>query len=494
MDGAILYLQRFYASRDYRPCFYLTTFRPDGNPVAMFDSLFRRQFFANLGEQFRLFFLMIRRPPRHGPTHVMLGEPVGGNRIGILRVSGSVLWIVPPAPVLHDRIGRHFGIEQIYDGGLYRLIMRGQWSIGQSTRNEEPASTFTHHYKWIRSRMRIQSTPHRVSFSSRRLRLRKVWHIVPNPTPFCAIPIIVFRVPPDIFLALGPRLAFRISGGTIIKNVPVRGPRKAPARADIRIGMATPRQVLSLFGHNAAENPTATGSAAIRPEFGIVFDNLVIGNRVTIDLLHDIFDNGFLQRSRAAIIPDQVLNRLVTLLRTVLIAFLKAHAEFRQEPVLRPCITWCVYSLITVLDEALRIGKTALFIHMCCRRKEDDLRRNPGRINAWPFPKSCRFNFVEVSYNHPVQLLQSGTVEASVHTACPRVLALREVTFHLPILHRDKHGQVRVILYDLGKVVEGPVILLRGCIPVPRFHETHKVLRIVNPPACFLAVMLHIRI
>src|SRR5260370_12772977 len=208
----------------------------------------------------------------------MLGEPVGGNRIGILRVSKSVLWVIPPAPVLHDRVGRHFGIEQICDRGLYRLIVRGQWPIGQSTRNEEPASHVPQHCKWIRSRMRIQSTAHWVSFSSRRLRLRKVRHIVPNPTPFCAIPIIVFRVPPDIFLALAPRLAFRISGGTIIKNVPVRGPRKAPARADIRIGMATPRQALSLFAHNASENPTATGSAAIRPQLRIDFYNLAISN------------------------------------------------------------------------------------------------------------------------------------------------------------------------------------------------------------------------
>src|SRR2546426_1557881 len=163
----------------------------------------------------------------------MLGEPVGGNRIGILRISDSVLWIVPPAPVLHDRISRHVGIEQICDRGLYRLIVCGQRPIGQAPRNKEPASTFIHHCKWIGPRMRIQSTPHWVSFGSRRLRLRKVRHIVPYPTPLCATPIIVFGVPPDIFLALGPWLAFRIGRGTIIEYMPVPRPGKAPARADI---------------------------------------------------------------------------------------------------------------------------------------------------------------------------------------------------------------------------------------------------------------------
>src|SRR5260221_1326551 len=279
MDGATLYLQRFHARRDHRPCFYLTTFRPDGNPVTGFDSLFRRQFLANLGEQFRLEFGEPGQPARHGPTHVVLGERVGGDRIRILRVSDSVLWIIPPAPVLHDRIGRHFGVKQICDRGLYRLIVRRQRSIGQCTWNEEPASTFSVHRKGIPTRMRIQSTPQRVSFSSRRLRLRKVWHIVPNPASLCAISIIVFGVPPDVFLALGPRPAFRISRGTIIKYVPVRRPGKAPARADIRIGIAAPCQVLSLFRHNATENPAATGGTPSRCELRKAFYPLAIRAR-----------------------------------------------------------------------------------------------------------------------------------------------------------------------------------------------------------------------
>src|SRR2546429_631639 len=94
----------------------------------------------------------------------MLGEPVGGDRIGILRVSDSVFGIVRPAPVLHDRIGRHLGIEHIRDRGLYRFIERGQWAIGQSTGSIEPTATFNVHREWVHTRMGIQSCTIWVSF------------------------------------------------------------------------------------------------------------------------------------------------------------------------------------------------------------------------------------------------------------------------------------------------------------------------------------------
>src|SRR2546423_9478084 len=96
----------------------------------------------------------------------MLCEPVGGDRIGILRVSNSVFGIVRPAPVLHDRIDGCFGIKQIRDRRFYRFIERGQRAIGQSTGGIEPAATFNVHREWIRASMGIQSCTIWVSFGS----------------------------------------------------------------------------------------------------------------------------------------------------------------------------------------------------------------------------------------------------------------------------------------------------------------------------------------
>src|SRR5258707_2004292 len=161
----------------------------------------------------------------------MLGEPVGGDHIGILWVSHPVFRIVPPAPVLHDRVGRHFGIEQICDRGLYRLIVCRQRSIGQSSWDIEPTAAFNVHREWVRTRMGIQSTPHWVSFGSWWFRFREVRNVVANPTPLCAVPIsVLFGVPPDVFLALGPRFAFGISRSTVIENMAVGRPGKAPSQ------------------------------------------------------------------------------------------------------------------------------------------------------------------------------------------------------------------------------------------------------------------------
>ncbi len=99
--------------------------------------------------------------------------------------------------------------------------------------------------------------------------------------------------------------------------------------------MAVPCQVLPLFRHNAAENPDTTGGTAIRFELRKALDHLAVSDGITVDLLDDIFDDGFLQWSLAAIIPGQILNGLVTLLRTVLVKFFQADIELRQEPVLR---------------------------------------------------------------------------------------------------------------------------------------------------------------
>src|SRR5437879_5170585 len=141
---------------------------------------------------------------------MMLGEAVGGNGIGIVWIGDAVFWIVWPMPVFDDWIVRSFGVESIRDRRLYRLIVRGQWTIGQSAWGINPAFTFAMHRKRISARMGIQPIPIWIGFGGWGLGFRKVRNIIPDPAPLCPIAIIVFGVPPDVFLALRPRLACRI--------------------------------------------------------------------------------------------------------------------------------------------------------------------------------------------------------------------------------------------------------------------------------------------
>ena len=129
----------------------------------------------------------------------------------------------------------------------------------------------------------------------------------------------MFGIPPHVFLAFRPGLTLWIGGSTIIEDMTVRGPGKAPTEAHIVVRITAAGKVFSLLWHDAAENPAATGRTAISFERGKIFDQLAISNSKAVNLPHDIFDDGFLERAFAAIIPGEMLDRFVTLLRTVLI-------------------------------------------------------------------------------------------------------------------------------------------------------------------------------
>ena len=91
-----------------------------------------------------------------------------------------------------------------------------------------------------------------------------------------------------------PRLAVRVSRGAIVDDMAIGRPGKAPVETDILVATAVPCQVLPLFRHYAAENPDTTGGTAICFELRKAFDHLAISDGVTIDLFHDIFNDGFL--------------------------------------------------------------------------------------------------------------------------------------------------------------------------------------------------------
>src|SRR5258708_10327008 len=194
---------------------------------------------------------------------MMFGEAVGRNRIGIVWVGDAVFWIVWPIPVFHDWIDRSFGVKCIRDRRLYRLIVRGQWTIGQSAGSIDPAFPFAMHGKWISARMGIQPIAIWIGFGVWGLGFRKVRNIIPDPAPLCSIAIIVKRVPPDVFLALRPRLARRVGRAAIIHTVPVCRPGKTPYKDEIIITLSDACQVLSPFSANATEKSASTRITAI---------------------------------------------------------------------------------------------------------------------------------------------------------------------------------------------------------------------------------------
>src|SRR5712692_7715501 len=51
------------------------------------------------------------------------------------------------------------------------------------------------------------------------------------------------RIPPDVALAVAPRLAVRAGRGAVVHDVSIGRPVETPAEADVVVGFATRRQV-----------------------------------------------------------------------------------------------------------------------------------------------------------------------------------------------------------------------------------------------------------
>src|ERR1700732_31621 len=116
-----------------------------------------------------------------------------------------------------------------------------------------------------------------------RLLPREVGNIEPGPTPGA-------RVPPDVFLSLGPRLAGRVRGGAVVEDAPVAGPRKSPLRIDIVVRSAVPpaRHVLPRRRKDPRVNPDATGRGAIILQALVIRELAVIGDGKAVDLHQDL--------------------------------------------------------------------------------------------------------------------------------------------------------------------------------------------------------------
>jgi hypothetical protein len=99
---------------------------------------------TELDEQLRLQLGEPRVPAAHRPGQVVLGQPVGGHDVGELRIANRGERIGVVLPVLHHRAGLLI-IERVLDRRLRGLVVRGEWPIHETTRDEQPAKAIRSH-------------------------------------------------------------------------------------------------------------------------------------------------------------------------------------------------------------------------------------------------------------------------------------------------------------------------------------------------------------
>src|SRR5438270_13466470 len=92
----------------------------------------------------------------------------------------------------------------------------------------------------------------------RRLRLGKVGHIEPAPA-------FLGGIPPDVLLALRPRLSRRIGRGAVVEDTTISPPGEPPLRSHVvvRTRLAVAGQVLPRLGEDAAIDPDAASCGAV---------------------------------------------------------------------------------------------------------------------------------------------------------------------------------------------------------------------------------------
>src|SRR5260370_8798243 len=120
---------------------------------------------------------------------------------------------------------------------------------------------------------------------------------------------------------------------------------------------------------------------------------------------------------------------------------------------------------VAPLQQALRIGETALFLRRSGSRQEEDLRLDLARIHRlrlWPeswlsIPERCRLDLVEVTYHHPVQLFQGLTLHSRVRAARRWILSQEQLALDCAIQHRIAARQVRLVADNLANPSIPPI-------------------------------------
>src|SRR5260370_551105 len=150
---------------------------------------------------------------------------------------------------------------------------------------------------------------------------------------------------------------------------------------------------------------------------------------------------------------------------------------------------------VVPLQQALRIGETALFLRRRGSRQEEDLRFDLARIHRlrlWPeswlsIPERCRLALVEITYHPPVELLQGLALHSRVRAARRWILYKEQVAVDCAIQHGIAGRQVRMVADNLGNpAIAAIAVFLIGRITIPGLQQTPHIGRSIRPPAQLL--------
>src|SRR5664280_2143119 len=162
-------------------------------------------------------------------------------------------------------------VERVADRRLLRLVVRRKRPVEHAHRREQPSLAVGLHDERVVAREPRGAPGARLRPEGRRLVGHEVGHVVTGP-------LAVLDVPPDVLLALAPRLALGIGRGAVVEDAAVRRPRPAPVEGGeglLTAGLAV-GGVVDAVGIHPGVDPATPGRGPVGLHLGVGAQRLAL--------------------------------------------------------------------------------------------------------------------------------------------------------------------------------------------------------------------------
>ena len=321
----------------------------------------------------------------HATGRVVLGEPAGGEDeredVAVLLRGRRVHLVVVAVVRLARRVGL-LPVERVAERRLDRLVVGGHRAVDEALRHVERALPVALHDERVDALDGLDALGPLGRPVGRRLRLLEVGHVLPGPLPRLAL----LRVPPDVGLALAPRLALGVGRGAVVEDAAVQRPRPAPLGGDERLVVARrpPVGLVDAVGEDTGVDPAAAGRRAVGLHLHEGRQRATGRDLVAVDLLQHRLGAGLAPGLRTlgaehalvvhGVVPRQVEHGPVALVGGVGQALTHHPAQVVEEPQLRAAVARRVDRLLAPLQHPLGLRERALLLGVRRRREEEHLR------------------------------------------------------------------------------------------------------------------------
>src|SRR3954453_13479012 len=220
--------------------------------------------------------------------------------------------------------------------------------------------------EWPGSAQRICSLP------LIKIAWRRRGHVLVIVRVVQAGPLLLLFVPPNQLLTVAPRLPIWARGGSIVNNAAVIGPCESPAVSEKVPRVAFMSAVSPLFRKDSAVNPRTASGGAVPFQIFYVPQLLPICNRIPIDFLQHFFGIGFCDGTLDVIVPRQSSESIIFGVEIVCSFRLWGQAQVIDEPQFTTRIAGSLCRFLSELQQALRVGESALFFGAASCWKEEN--------------------------------------------------------------------------------------------------------------------------